>query len=378
MGKNESKANIEEFPGIKRFFIISDTHFGVRSNSVEWIETHKDYFFNWFIPMLKKNFQEGDALIHCGDVFDSRQSLNLKVMNVAMEIFEEISKILPVFIICGNHDIYHKKNNDINSVKIFKWLNNVHVYENDVIIKFNKGKSRALLMPWKDTDEEKQLSITQNTADYLFCHTDIRGLKFNSYVNVEEGLKDSDLTKFKKVYSGHIHFAQNRGNIRMVGCPYPMTRSDIGNTKSIWILDAEKENEIGIDNHYSPKFLRLKIETILDKTYKEIKDIVRNNYVDVLVNSSVSLNFPFNSFMEALSDVEYKKLNYIITTMGDGDELNLEDYNEDIEREIDLLKLISLFIDNLEYADVVKNNLKKVSHKLYHETIKNDDEEVIG
>lgn len=372
------KANIEKFHDVKRFFIISDTHFGVRSNSVEWMDIQKDYFYNWFIPELKKNYKPGDALIHCGDVFDSRQSLNLKVMNLGMEIIEEISKILPVFIICGNHDIYHKKSNDINSVKIFNWLDNVHVYEQPVILSLNDGNTKSLLMPWKDTQEEEQEVINQNKADYLFCHTDIRGLKFNSYVEVDHGLGKSDFTTFKKVYSGHIHFAQSQQNIRMVGCPYPMTRSDIGNTKSIWILDLENGEDFNIENNHSPKFIRMKIETVLDMEYGRIKDIIKNNFVDILVHSSVAQTFPFNSFLDAFADVSYRKLNYIITTMGDGDEINLEGYDNEMDKEIDLLKLISMYIDNLSYNTTIKEKLKKVSKHLYQESIKNDEEEVIG
>jgi len=372
------KAPIEKYPDIKRFFILSDTHFGVRSNSVEWLEIQRDYFYNWFIPMIKENYREGDALIHCGDVFDSRQSLNLRVMNTAMEIFEELSKILPVFIICGNHDIYHKKSNEINSIKIFNWLDNVHVYEQPVVLNINSGDTNALLMPWKDTQEEEQSVINANPADYLFCHTDIRGLKFNSYVEVEHGLGAAEFTTFKKVYSGHIHFAQTNGNIRMVGCPLPMTRSDIGNTKSIWTINFENDEDSSVENHYSPKFIRMKLENVLEKNYGELKEIFKNNFVDILVHSSLGQSFPFSSFLDAFAEVNYRKLNYIITTMGDGDEIDLEDYNEEMEKEIDLLKLISLYIDNLAYSDSIKGKLKKISNRFYHESIRSAEEEVIG
>lgn len=370
-------APVEKFHNIKRFINVSDTHFGVRSNSVEWMDIHRDYFFKWFIPMLKENYQEGDALIHTGDVFDSRQSLNLKVMNMGLDIFNEISKIMPIFVICGNHDIYHKKTNDINSLKPFQYMDNVHVYEDPVILELNKGKTRALLMPWQDTHDQEHKIIESNTADYLFCHTDIRGLKFNSFVQVEEGVDASRVDKFKRVYSGHIHYAQVNKNIRMVGCPYPLTRSDIGNVKHVWYIDFTDDTEKGIPNDYSPKFVRMKLEKVLEMKYERVKELVDNNFVDILVHSSWATNFPFNTFLEAFADVRYRKLNYIITTMGDGDEIDLEN-GEKYEKEVDLPTLIDMYIDSLTYNDSIKSKLKDVSRKLYYKSIRSSEEETIG
>jgi len=368
---------IEKHHKVKRFINISDTHFGIRSNSVEWMDIHKDYFFNWFIPLIKENYQEGDALIHTGDVFDSRQSLNLKVMNMGLDIFNEISKIMPIYVICGNHDIYHKKSNTINSLKPFTYMSNVHVYEEPVKLELNNGKTTALLMPWRDTQKQEQDIIDGNNADYLFCHTDIRGLKFNSFVKVDDGNDLDTFTKFKSVYSGHIHYAQKHENIRMVGSPYPLTRSDIGNVKSVWYIDLDKNTEDGIINDFSPKFIRIKLEKILELQYGHVKELVDNNFVDILVHSSWATNFPFNTFLEAFTDVKYRKLNYVITTMGDGDEIDLEG-TENYEREVDLPTLIDLYIDGLSYKDGTKAKLKEVSRKLYYKSVRSDQEEIIG
>ncbi len=369
-------APIEKYHDVKRFIIISDTHFGVRSNSVEWMEIQRDYFVNWFIPMLKKISKPGDALIHTGDVFDSRQTINLKVMNMAMEIFEEISKIMPVFMICGNHDIYYKTTNEVNSIKIFKWLNNVKVYETPVVLEINNGNTKALLMPWQDSHEDESLIIQNNDAEYLFCHTDFRGVKFNANVNVENGNDVSSVNQYKRVYSGHIHYAQKYHNIRMVGCPYPLTRSDIGNMKHVWSIDFENDTEEGIPNEYSPRFIRMKLEKVLEATYEEMKNHVSNNFVDILVSSSWSTKFPFSTFLDLFSDIKYRKLNYIITTVGNDDEIDLE--NAENSEEVDLPGLIEMYIEALSYNDPIKQKLKEVSRSLYQKSLRDDLEEIIG
>ena len=61
---------------VKRVWILGDLHFGVRSNSVEWLNIQKDFFENVFIPNLKKHYKPGDVLVQVGDTFDNRQSIN--------------------------------------------------------------------------------------------------------------------------------------------------------------------------------------------------------------------------------------------------------------------------------------------------------------
>jgi hypothetical protein len=45
--------------GAKRVWVLGDLHFGVRANSVEWLNIQKDFFENMFIPTLKKHVQAG-------------------------------------------------------------------------------------------------------------------------------------------------------------------------------------------------------------------------------------------------------------------------------------------------------------------------------
>lgn len=106
----------------KRAIIISDTHLGARSNSVEWLEVMKDWFYSDFIPKVKEIYQPGDILIHCGDVFDNRQSVNLLVLHEGIRLFEELSAIFEsgVYVIAGNHDVMRKTTNEVSSLDCLK------------------------------------------------------------------------------------------------------------------------------------------------------------------------------------------------------------------------------------------------------------------
>ena len=350
----------------KRCLIVSDTHFGVRNSSYEWLDIMKDYFNNFFIPLLKREAKPGDFVMHCGDVFDSRHSLNLLVMNEAMAIFEQIAEIMPIVIILGNHDIYRKESNEINSAKILRWIPNITVLEEPTVMKVANNK--LLLMPWRKSVEDEIECVSAHEADYLFCHTDVKGLKFNKFTEIEHGMELMNMQKFKKVYSGHIHYAQLRKNFRMVGCPYQLTRSDINNEKGIWLVDFENDTETYFKNDYSPNFMRIIFEKILEMEVEDVNKMVINNFVDILVHPKWSLNFPFSTFAEEISG--YKKLDFIprTTDVDENGEI-IPDDGTTLEN-FDVLTLAEKVINNTSHSDELKENLKKTIKNLYENTVK--------
>jgi hypothetical protein len=356
----------------KRAWMITDTHLGVRNGSVEWLEIMKEYFRDFFIPLLKKEKRDGDFLIHVGDVFDSRHSLNLLIMNEGISIFEEISKIMPIVIILGNHDIYKKNSNDVNSVKVLKWIPNIKVMEEPQVLTVS-GK-RLLFMPWRASHADELDCINNNPADFLFCHTDVQGLRFNKSTMIEEGLELSNLKNFRKVYAGHIHFAQQKSNFRMLGCPYPMTRSDINNEKGIWCFDIEKEEESYYPNTVSPKFIRILFERILEMDESEAKEFFRNNFVDILVDPKWSLCFPFSVFSEDMKG--YRRLDFIprLSNVEDEDGMILESAETDMEK-VDLIDLATQLIMSTSHSDMLKEKLISTVKGLYERVQKTQEEE---
>lgn len=341
---------------IKRAWLITDIHFGVRNASIEWLEIHKTYFRDFFIPLLMENKKDGDAIFILGDIFESRQSLNILVMFEAMQIVKELNEILPIFTIIGNHDIYRKYTNDVNSVSIFSMFPNMKIMEKPEVLTFHGGV-KALFMPWQDTHTQEMEIVEANDADYLFCHTDIAGFKYNRRVMMEGGLNPATLEKFKRVYTGHIHLAQFRENLRVLGSPFELTRGDMGNPKSVWLLDFKNGKETSFLNTISPRFIKTKLENILDHPLESIKERFKNNFVDVFVNDKWSTSFPFGRLTELLEG--YRKLNFILV----GDDNNDD---EQISREnIELSSLISIYIDEMGYNEKLKDKLKEKALEMY-------------
>lgn len=347
----------------RRIWFITDTHLGVRNSSNQWIEIAESYFFKWFIPLIKKNYLPGDVLIHLGDVYDSRQSINLKVLNLGVNVFESLSDIFcdGVYVIAGNHDLWSSTTNDINSLKSIKWIPNINIFEEPTTLIL--GGRKVFLMPWRKDHEEDSLTLEEASVhDVLCCHADIRGLKFNKYVLNEEGSDVSKFEKFGKVYSGHIHYAQIVGNINMLGSPYELTRSDMDNKKSVWLLDLESMKDTRFVNDYSPKFKRFNFKDILESTPEELEPQFRNNFVDILIDPVMSLKAPLSLLTDILSTQRSLKFHPYDPNQAN----SLSQQIIDTEgKQFNVLDFIREYVNNLDEPDETKEKMYSSLVKLH-------------
>lgn len=356
---------------VPKVWIISDTHLGVRSNSNEWITNIENYFTEFFIPLVKEKSTTDDILIHCGDVFDSRQSINLLVMNLGIKVFGELSKYFKeIHVICGNHDIYKKKSNDVNSLKMLTWNQKIHVHESNSILNIINSEGLPIklgLMPWHDSFEEQHESIdtfTRNKTDYLFCHTDIQDANFNRHVKVEHGNTVETYKSIIKVFSGHIHYRQELSNVIFVGSPYEMTRSDIGNAKGIYVLDTNTGNLEFIQNTYSPKFKKINLETLCEWDLDHLKEQIHNSYLDVLIPEYLANTFNLDSLIGLIEDTVYKRISYKI--VGDN-EINELEMSDEEQSDFNLKDLIIEYIsDVLKVDDTKKESLTRHALECYN------------
>ena len=90
-----------------QIIFISDVHFG--KGSIEWLQNMKDYFDNFFIPFVRQQKKSHNpCVVIAGDYFDNRQSIDINVLNVAIDTMKDITKECKVYVVIGNHDIYKK------------------------------------------------------------------------------------------------------------------------------------------------------------------------------------------------------------------------------------------------------------------------------
>lgn len=361
--------------GVKRVWVLGDLHFGVRANSNEWLEIQKDFFENLFIPTLKKHVKPGDVLVQVGDTFDNRQSINIKVLNYAVDLFERLGQILPVHVICGNHDIWAKKTNEITSIDSLKWIPNVQIYKNPQLLKWNNRN--VLMMPWRrDADHEAETLANHPTTDIVFCHSEVKGIYLNSKVKNEHGTDSNIYDKYTRVYSGHIHFRQARGKLLMVGTPYQLTRSDANNTKGFDLVDLEDMSETFFENHISPKFVKYNLTQLFDITLGSFKKQIENNFVDLFVPSQIATTNALSQLINRIQHISrklepniYQEDNYIDKDFYDIDEI------EEMYKNYNILNLCNVYVDGLNDDEDTKQKLKTKLKQLYTQCAYNYDSE---
>jgi DNA repair exonuclease SbcCD nuclease subunit len=358
---------------VKRVWVLGDLHFGVRSNSVEWLEIQQDFFEQVFIPTLKKHVKPGDVLVQVGDTFDNRQSVNLRVLHYSIELFEKLGKILPVHVICGNHDIWAKKSNDVSSIDTLKWIPNVQVYKKPKSFKWHNKE--ILLMPWRrDSEHEVETLLKFPKTDIVFCHSEVAGVALNSKVRNQHGTDTESYKGYTAVYSGHIHYRQKKGKLRLVGTPYELTRSDSGNAKGFDLVDLETMEETFFQNDVSPKFLKFNLKSLYMVQLGEFKDQIRNNFVDLYVPSKIATSSALSKLINKVQKISrkiepsiYEDESMVDTDLYDMDQI------EDLYKNYNILHLCNLYVEGTAHDDEMKQKLKQRLKQLHDKSAYNYD-----
>ena len=92
-----------------------------------------------------------------------------------------------------------------------------------------------------------------------------------------------------------------------------MDRGDRGNKKGFYVIDSTGKDfsEKFIENTYSPKHLLFDIIDILKLNTSEIKELFRNNFIDIKIESSFSKKFPISRFTEMVSGFGHRRLEFL-------------------------------------------------------------------
>lgn len=336
---------------MNKILLIGDTHLGMAypNNYIKWFNTSKIYFEKFLIPIINDELDENDVIVHLGDLFDNRNIIPIDILNYAQSLLEKLSSICPVHILIGNHDIGNKSTNDINTIKLYKYIPNIHIYE--VPEKINLFGKSVLMLPWVEKRKDQIEYLKEYSGcDYLFCHSDLNGAKMhltsvahknNDKINVE------DFIGYNHVYSGHIHLYQKVKQFTFVGSTYQMDRNDIDNQKGIFILDTKDETERFIPNNTSPVFKKVYIRT--EEDIERLEDVSTRDYVDIFISNNLLINNrKLRRKLEVMLETgNFSSVEYIDDVSKKNDKLEIDITNTENEE--------SEFSIKLEYDDIIRD-----------------------
>ena len=99
--------------------IITDTHIGARNSSKVIREQMMSFFSDFFNKIESEGIK---TILHLGDFFDSRTSLSLIDIDFVVNWFipRLVRSKAHMVVIAGNHDVFYRNTNFINSLSLLK------------------------------------------------------------------------------------------------------------------------------------------------------------------------------------------------------------------------------------------------------------------
>jgi DNA repair exonuclease SbcCD ATPase subunit len=326
---------------VKRL-IVTDTHLGMYSDADAWLDIVLSFYKHIVLYCVKNKITQ---LIHLGDFFDNRKSLNTKTQHTAHRIAKvlSISKDLHTYIIVGNHDCYYKNQIHPNTLELFKEYNHITVI--DEITKLDD----ILLTPWGEVPESTQ------GAKYCFGHFAINGFHMNDSYRCKDGLDKVKLKDFEKVLSGHFHTPSSNHNITYLGAPYGQTFHDAGGIRGYHIFEDGKLTFIEYTD--APKFMKI-------YSGNDFGDDIKGNIVRLIFEKDYGTT-KNQEIIDSLIKKEPFLYSINFTSMDSDD---TESDSESIEME-SKEKIVDQFIDSQAFSTNIKiPTLKAMFKKLMKET----------
>ena len=344
-----------------KIWVIGDTHFGIGNNSAEWQAIQQECFDNWLFPLFEKEVREGDVLVHLGDVFDDRQSVNVQTMNMAIGIFERLSKIFAngVYVLCGNHDMKNIKSNEVNSLACLKHIPRVEIITTPVMISaVNDIRPTFALLPYTHDDEQLNKWVSEHShCRYIFAHAEAVGAKY--IMGGSSSTKGITYTGKAKLICGHIHLHQEteRGCM-FVGTPYQLNFGDCGNDRGVLVIDGDDMKFI--ENHISPQFIRLNYSEIGLYNENALADKMHGNFVQMFVTNDEAVTGKAEHTIAKLSETVGAR--DIRMTPIDEDDTKVVDMEVNVTgSSLELETIVEDYINNLQYDDETKVKIHKLS-----------------
>jgi DNA repair exonuclease SbcCD nuclease subunit len=270
----------------KRAAICTDIHFGLKSNSTQHNEDCLD-FIKWFTTKAK---EEGcETCFFLGDWHNNRASLNIVTLNYSLRALEHLNDNFDaVYFIPGNHDLYYRDKRDVQSVEWARHLPNVKIC-NDW---FQSGD--VVIAPWLVGNDHKR--IPKLKGKYMFGHFELPHFYMNAMVQMpDHGEVKSELFKgFDRVYTGHFHKRQTRGNITYIGNCFPHNYADAGDDeRGMLVLDWD-----GTEQYFAwpgqPKYRVYDLGELLEEA-EAAQKLLENMHVRV--NLDIDISYEEASFL---------------------------------------------------------------------------------
>ena len=231
--------------------LITDQHFGGKSDSNSFNNYIEKFYTNQFFPYLKEN--NIDTVIDLGDTFDRRKYVNFAILDKVRQYYFDVMREqhIQLHSIVGNHSTYYRNTNGVNSSNLlYGHYDNIEVYPEAETISLDG--TIIDLIPWINSEnyESTMYFIKHSKAQIAFGHLEVEGFAMYKNYVAESGIAKDIFKGYELVASGHYHHKSSKGNVHYLGAPYEITWNDYDDPRGFHIFDTQTRELTFIQNQY--------------------------------------------------------------------------------------------------------------------------------
>jgi DNA repair exonuclease SbcCD nuclease subunit len=338
--------------------ILNDTHCGIRNSSDIFLDYQESFYSEVFFPYCIEH--DIKTVLHLGDYYDHRKFVNFKALNHNRAIFLEPLKKngMIMDIIPGNHDVFYKNTNELNSLKelLGYYINNVNIIMKPTVMKY--GSLDMALVPWINSSNYSEYVswIKSCKASVLGAHLELSNFEMMRGVENHSGMSADLFSHFDTVLSGHYHTKSSKNNIHYLGSQMEFYWNDADDPKYFHVLDTETLELTAVRN---PKrmFYKLNWDDGCDDDISDIAD----KYVKIVVNTKTD-PYLFDKFVDEVSAYSPHELK-IAESFDEFLGSNVDDTSISVD---DTPTLLNDYVDAVD-TELNKDRIKGVIKSLYVE-----------
>jgi len=227
-----------------KVFCFGDVHIGASRH--QFVREEEDCLGEWVLGCVKRYGCE--RVVFLGDFFKERMHTG-RDKDKVWHLLKEISKVVDVVVVAGNHD-YYDKNCEESAVEVFS-SDGIEV-ASSCVMQEEVGGRKILYVPWKWVFGKGVLD-----GDVIFGHFELaEAVSWQS----EEQVNLQNFRNARVVVSGHLHFRKRIGNVYYAGVPFQRSFGD-GLEGGGAVVDLESL-KVEFVNGYGVKFVE--VESIED------------------------------------------------------------------------------------------------------------------
>lgn len=270
--------------------IFSDLHFHNHKDRVDRLQDCVKVL-DWIFEQAAEH--DCDYVLFLGDLFHERAKIDvlnyLRCFEVFMKWMIEDRRQREVFLLVGNHDMYHKERWDVNAVKPLSAIPGVHIIQSPLTCRL--GGRDIDWLPHTENPVRELARLKQDNGgkagDLLLGHVAVHGALTNTFYGIHSDVimeYDNDMIPmdvnmfddWPMTILGHYHGAQKLSNkVEYVGSPMQLSFGEAFQQKHVIVLDLATMEKTYVVNEFSPKHLIITPQDVEAENYNLTGNFVR-------------------------------------------------------------------------------------------------------